>query len=83
MPLALYHYAYALQSLGRREEALVWYDNAAEVNKGYYLLFYNRGHLHSSMGRTDLACRDFRKALSLNPSYEAARAAVQRVCKEN
>ena len=74
---SLYNYAYALQWIGRLREALRWYTKAAEVDRGNYLLYYNRGLVHVDLGEKEAACSDFQRSLRLNPSYAPAKAALQ------
>ena len=76
-PLVIYNYAYALQWIGRLREALRWYTKAAEVDRGNYLLYYNRGLVHVDLGEKEAACSDFQRSLRLNPSYAPAKAALQ------
>jgi tetratricopeptide (TPR) repeat protein len=49
------------------DDALGWYAKAIELDAGYALTYYNRGHLFRQMGRHAAALADFEKCLTFNP----------------
>ena len=64
--------AMLLTQLERREEAIQYYQKAAEMTPGQSQHFYNIGVLQRTMGQIEEAEKSFDKAISLNPSdFEA------------
>ncbi|MBN2495216.1 MAG: glycosyltransferase family 39 protein [Deltaproteobacteria bacterium] len=59
------HLADAHRAMGDRDAALASYDQALEIEPGYYYALYKKGDLLARMGRTSQARSALRKALSL------------------
>jgi tetratricopeptide (TPR) repeat protein len=49
------------------DDALGWYAKAIQLDPGYALTYYNRGHLFRQMGRHAAALADFEKCLTFKP----------------
>jgi tetratricopeptide (TPR) repeat protein len=60
---------YALQNLGRDDEALSNYDAALSLNPSHAGAWYNRGNLLHKLQRYDDAEASYRKALALRPNH--------------
>jgi tetratricopeptide (TPR) repeat protein len=65
---AWHTYAVALDTAGRREDALAAYDQALTVEPAA-AVYHNRGNLLRVMGRAEDAMADFGEALALHPRY--------------
>lgn len=61
------------------QKAADWFTRAVEIYPMYYQAFYNRGLCHESMDMLDRAEKDYRKALAIQPDYEPAARALERV----
>ena len=59
--------------LGQRAEASTALDAAERFDPGYANTYVYRGALHQQSGEWEAAAREFRRALSVNPSSEPAR----------
>ena len=58
--------ARALMQLGRNEEALAWFNQAADLQPSFGGTYANRGILHDRMGSYELAIADYEEALRLD-----------------
>jgi tetratricopeptide (TPR) repeat protein len=56
-------------ALGRYEEALADYDQAAEREPENPAIYLNRGNTYMNMGENDQAIENFTRAIELNPIY--------------
>ncbi|PTR09980.1 Tfp pilus assembly protein PilF [Nitrosospira sp. Nsp5] len=66
----------------RAHEALTACNKAISVYPKNAIAYNNRGWVRWGSGAPELALADFKKALSLNPQYDQARANLQRVLHE-
>jgi tetratricopeptide (TPR) repeat protein len=63
---------FALDNLGRHEEAIASYDKALELKPDNYETWNNRGSALRDLGRDEEALISFDKALELKPDYHIA-----------
>lgn len=84
------HYSRALNNLGvvllrvgRWDEAQEALVSALQIeNFRYAEASYNLGRVYSARGQKDLAAREWRRALAINPQHDAARQALANVGNE-
>ena len=57
----------ALLKQNKKEEALINYQKAIEINSNVYHLYYNMACLYASDNNPDLAIKQLKKAIKLNP----------------
>jgi tetratricopeptide (TPR) repeat protein len=63
----------------RPDEALAWFDRAIEVNPDWAKAWVGRGEVHAEQGHPRAAESDFRRALALDPTRQAAREGLKRL----
>ena len=69
------------ESAGRHQHAIV-HLRAVAKKKPDVAWYPNKiGRLHLKEGRTELACKAFRRSLQAKPDYAVARANVKKYCK--
>lgn len=84
------HYSRALNNLGVVLLRVGRWDEAQEVlvsalqieNFRYAEASYNLGRVYAARGQKDLAAREWRRALAINPQHDAAKQALANVGKE-
>ncbi len=70
---------YALNALGRYEEALRAYDEAIRLNPEYKEAYYNKGATLEQIGRYEEALQAYKKAVELNPQDTNVRITIERL----
>ena len=75
-PTVLYDLGLVHFRAGREAEAIDALSRAAALRDGFWEAYYLRGAVFRSIGGTDEAEADFRKALELRPEAEHARSAL-------
>ena len=80
---ALYKLALVRFRSGREAEAIDTLNRAAAIRDGFWEAYYLRGAIFQSLGATDEAEADFRKALELRPGADLARAALVELYMDN
>jgi tetratricopeptide (TPR) repeat protein len=63
------HLGNALDSAGRRSEALASYDKALQLRPDYAMAYYNKAESLLKMGQVSAAVELFDRALRINPAY--------------
>ena len=58
---------------GLANDALIFYDQAVDINPYYWPAYLNRGKALLRLGQTRYAMDDFKKTLQLNPDASEAR----------
>lgn len=58
---------------GYPDQALIFYDQAVDINPHYWPAYLNRGKALLRLGQRRYAMDDFKKALELNPDSAEAR----------
>src|SRR4029079_6504287 len=84
------HYSRALNNLGvvllrvgRWDEAQDALQSALQLeNFRYAEASYNLGRVYAARGQRDLASREWRRALAINPQHDAAKQALANVGNE-
>jgi len=71
--------AVVLQAQGKREEAVVHFRKAVQLNPNYADAHFNLGANLARLGRTDEAMAHFREALRIVPTHEYARKELERL----
>lgn len=65
------------------EDALAWFEKAIEVNPDWAKAWLGRGEVHAEQGHSKNAESDFRRALALDPTRQAAREGLKRLAADN
>jgi Tfp pilus assembly protein PilF len=65
--------------LGNAETAREQLTKALEQDAGYAPAYFNLGVVYEQTGRRELAAEVYRKALEIQPDYQRARAALDRM----
>jgi len=52
--------------------AILYYNQAIDINPGFVVAYLNRGYSYSRMGEFEKALADYSKAIELNPRYAIA-----------
>jgi len=63
------------------EEAVLWFSRAIQQDSLFVNAICNRGISYEYLGDTDLAKKDYLKALQINPNYEAAKNKLNQLKK--
>ncbi|MCY7386352.1 MAG: tetratricopeptide repeat protein, partial [Microcoleus sp. CAN_BIN18] len=66
-PDTWYNRGYALDYLGRWEEAIASYDKALEFKPDDPGVFYNKACCYALHGQADLSIQNLQRAINLNP----------------
>jgi tetratricopeptide (TPR) repeat protein len=61
-----------LFDLGKKQEAIIWYNKTLELNPNHATAHYNKGVALASIGQKTEAVDCYDKALKLNPNYAGA-----------
>jgi serine/threonine protein kinase/predicted RNA polymerase sigma factor len=70
---------YALNALGRHEEALTAYDEAIRLNPEYREAYYNKGVALEQVGRYEEALLAYKKAQELDPQDTPVKINIERL----
>ena len=60
-------------------ESQKYFTDAIEADPRYIQAYYNRGYSFEMLGDINNAAKDYRKALSINPTYDAAAKGLSRL----
>jgi tetratricopeptide (TPR) repeat protein len=71
--------AYYYRQLGQYERAIADYDKVIALQPNCESCYFNRGLTYEKNGDKQRAIADYRKALALKDSYQAPRAALERL----
>ena len=66
--------AIELQAAGQLEEAILWYDQAIDLDLKYGEAYTNRGNVYLELGRPQLAITDSTKAMEIDSGNAMAYA---------
>lgn len=70
--VSFYNYGLISKHLGKSQQALEQFTNAARLNAGVAETWNNRGTVFNELKRYEEALSDFGQAISLNPNYPEA-----------
>jgi len=65
--MAYYNKGSSLYALGRKEEAIIAYDQAIKINPDYAMAYYNKGSSLYALGRKEEAIIAYDQAIKINP----------------
>lgn len=71
-----------LEYMQKYDSAGIAFTQAIELYPGYFQAYYNRGLCYESLNNPKLALEDYSKALTLQPTFDAAAIAKSRVLGE-
>ena len=63
----------------RNDAALAALDQAQKINPGFEMTYFYRGNVYATMGNFDAAAQQYQRALDLNPGFDDARQAIERL----
>ena len=64
------------------QTALTWFDRVIQLDEKNAAAYLNRGYCYEQLGAISRASADYNKALSLQPNFQKAIEALQRIAEE-